>query len=292
MSDELSLNEALASVLNGCNNADKNYGAIKGLISLLPAVGSPVAEFYSTYITPPATKRLYLFLEKLVEELNYLKEKFENFDEAWLQKDNFSTNLLRVREIVIRTHQEQKLVALKNSVLNSVLPESPNEDMQVLFLDFIDSFTLTHLSILEFLNDAQIWCLKFRPETTYEECLMAWKQNRPIHTDSLLKIFFPNLFENQEFYNQVFMDLRSKGLIHEKDQNLSSFGINSIRKRHRIDRAVKEENLQHAFKLATENELKPLELNKLLLNAALQHKNLVSKFGQQFLDFMKSPLNI
>ena len=52
------------------------------------------------------------------------------------------------------THQEEKLEALRNGVLHSLLPDASSEDEQARFFRLIDQFTPAHLHLLELLDDA------------------------------------------------------------------------------------------------------------------------------------------
>jgi hypothetical protein len=84
-------------------NSDKDYGAIKALIGVVPGIGGGVAEFYSTYITAPSQKRLYDFLKKLIDDLQSLEAQVSNFSIESLQENpSFCTVLLQALEIVKR----------------------------------------------------------------------------------------------------------------------------------------------------------------------------------------------
>lgn len=60
---------------------------------------------------------------------------------------------LQASHAAIRTHQEEKLKALRNAVLNIAIGRTPDEDEQAVFLWYIDSLTTWHLRILKFLEN-------------------------------------------------------------------------------------------------------------------------------------------
>jgi hypothetical protein len=78
-----------------------------------------------------------------------------------------SSNLLRAQAIidfagaltrtVEHTHQEEKISALRNAVLNSVAPEAPDTDTQAIFLNFVDRFTPSHLRLVTLWDDPPAW---------------------------------------------------------------------------------------------------------------------------------------
>src|SRR4029077_11150730 len=62
--------------------------------------------------------------------------------------------------IVEHTHQEEKLAALRNAVLNSVAVDAPDTETQAIFLSLVDRYTPSHLRILTMLDDPQGWFLQ------------------------------------------------------------------------------------------------------------------------------------
>jgi hypothetical protein len=55
------------------------------------------------------------------------------------------------------THQEEKLAALRNAVLNSALPGAPDADMQAILLGLVDRLTSSHLRFLTMWDDPPLW---------------------------------------------------------------------------------------------------------------------------------------
>jgi hypothetical protein len=180
-----SLGEKLKAAFDS-DNSDKDYNATKALVSSVPAVGSLFASFFDSYIVPPATQRTYKFLEILVPELEELKSKIESVD---FESPVFLTTFLHASQIARRTHQEQKLEALRNVVLNSSIPRALEDDVLAMFLNWIDGFTELHLSTLKHLH----YLDRYAPEE--------------LHT------YFPMLEQNRAVYNQVLKDLADRGLI-------------------------------------------------------------------------------
>jgi hypothetical protein len=53
----------------------------------------------------------------------------------------------------MRTHQEEKLEALRNALLNSIRLKSIDGEKQVFFFGLIDLFTATHIEVLRLFED-------------------------------------------------------------------------------------------------------------------------------------------
>jgi hypothetical protein len=172
------------------NDSDKDHNLIKAGISVLPGVGPLVVPFFENYVVSPAKQRVDTLLEALVQELEELKFKFESVD---FDRPVFQTTLMRACEIALHTHQEQKLEALRNLVLNSSIPSSVEDDILAMFLNWIDSFTALHISTLKLLHYPG-------------SC-----------TQKQLPTYFPRLEQNRAVYNQVLKDLEGRGLINRED---------------------------------------------------------------------------
>jgi hypothetical protein len=168
------------------NDSDKDYNLIKAGISVLPGVGPLVVPFFENYVVSPAKQRVDTLLEALVQELEELKFKFESVD---LDRPVFQTTLMRACEIALHTHQEQKLEALRNLVLNSSIPRSIEDDVLAMFLNWTDYFSELHISTLRHLH----YLDRYDPEQ--------------------LHIYFPKWEEKRAIYNQVLKDLTDRGLI-------------------------------------------------------------------------------
>jgi len=62
---------------------------------------------------------------------------------------------MHASQVAIRNHQSGKLEALRNAVLDSALSNEPEEDMQLMFLNFVDVLTLSHLRMLKLYFDSE-----------------------------------------------------------------------------------------------------------------------------------------
>ena len=56
-----------------------------------------------------------------------------------------------------RNHEQEKIDALRNAVLNSALPHPPDDSLQQTFLAWVDRFTVWHLHSLSLFDDPKAW---------------------------------------------------------------------------------------------------------------------------------------
>lgn len=184
---------------------DVAYKAGKAVLSLIPGIGGAAAEIFSTIIVPPLSKRRDEWIESIAEGLRELVEKVEGFKiEELAKNDIFITTVMHAYQMAIRNHQKEKLEALRNAILNSALPNPPEEDLQLMFLNFVDLFTTWHFRILMFLNKPIVWAEKHgvRFPPTLEDYL-----------GETLEIAFPELKGKKDFYTLIENDLDIRELI-------------------------------------------------------------------------------
>jgi len=184
----------------------------KAGISAIPVVGGPLAELFSGVIGPPLVKRFGKWVESIAERLKKLEEKVDGFSfEALSGNDLFITTVMHATQVAIRSHQEEKLEALRNAALNSALQGAPEEDLQLMFLSFVDDFTPWHLKILKFLDDPEEWGR--RNNIKYPN----WVAAPP---SAVLEAAFKELKGRRDFYEQVVRDLFARGLVNLESLNV------------------------------------------------------------------------
>jgi hypothetical protein len=184
---------------------DAAHTLTKAGISAIPVVGGPAAELFSAIITPPLSKRREKWIESIVDRLKELESKVDEFSiESLGENDMFLTTVLHASQAAIRNHQDEKLEALRNAVLNAALPNPPQEDLQLMFLDFVDRLTSWHLRLLKFLDDPGGWGDK------HGISFPKWQMGAPA---TVLEHAFPELRERRDFYDQLVRDLYSRGLL-------------------------------------------------------------------------------
>ena len=60
----------------------------------------------------------------------------------------FISAFLQASQTALRTHEQEKLEALRNALMHIAITKSLKEDMQIFFLGLVDAFTVTHIEIL------------------------------------------------------------------------------------------------------------------------------------------------
>ncbi len=183
--------------------ADVGYALVKAGISSLPIVGAAASELLSLIVSPPLEKRKSEWIEMVGKGVRDLEQKMGIVLEDLQNNDRFIDAAMDATQIALRTSQKEKLSALRNALLNSVLPNSTEESLQKMFFSFIDTFTIYHIKLLELFQNPRKWfekhCIKY-PEFYISSSL-----------SQLIEEAFPGL--NREIYDQIWKDLFLRGLV-------------------------------------------------------------------------------
>jgi hypothetical protein len=119
-----------------------------GAISSVPVVGGIVGAWFQHYVEEPFAARAEDWRLDITELVNELAAKYEDLPNNQVLLDA----LVNATRAAQATHQQDKITALKNGVLNSVAPEAPDVDEQARFFRLIDELTPSHIVVLRFLK--------------------------------------------------------------------------------------------------------------------------------------------
>jgi hypothetical protein len=177
------------------SKGDVAHAVAKAGISALPIVGGPAAELFQFVVQPPLDKRRAEWMADVGEKLRSLEERGLKLED--LQNNpQFISTVMHASTIALRTHQQAKLDALKNAISHVAQRRGPDETMQHLFLDFIDSLTEAHLRILKV----------FDAPTPPLGLSMGSLSN-------VLEHNIPELRGRGDLYDQLWRDLYGRGLV-------------------------------------------------------------------------------
>jgi hypothetical protein len=187
------------------SGADYVHSAARAAASLVPVVGGPLQVLIETIFVAPVGRRKDEWLQQLADVVAELQQRMEGLTpEELAANDMFVTAVAQASQFAARTHQQEKLDALKNAVLHSVLPGAPAEDQQLMFLRFIDELTPWHLRLLSLFKNPGVW-------------LQA--RGRPLPNilaggiESVIELAFHDLRGQRPFYQQILRDLQVRGLM-------------------------------------------------------------------------------
>lgn len=191
---------------------DYGHKIVKAAISSVPLAGSLLSELFTTIVAEPSSKRRDQILIEIDKRLIEISNRVENFDiNALASNEVFLSTVSQAYQISMRTHQEEKLNALLNSITNSAIANI-DDNLQHMFLMFIDTFTEWHLRILLLIDN---------PQKTLE----AMEKPSNFGMGSISQVVlsaYPELRGRDEFLKQIWKDLYNRSLTNTSDDNIKA----------------------------------------------------------------------
>lgn len=172
-------------------------------LSFVPIAGGGLVELFNSIITPPMEKRRDAAIIAIGSALNeLLEQKFVTEDEL-RQNDALINTIVEVCSISLKTHQSEKLEALRNAVRNSALPTCPTDDYRHIFLGYVDHFTVTHIRVLRFAHNPMAWLR--RVGSHFPGCKSG-------EMGDVIDVAIPELRGHEWLRNTIWSDLSNRGL--------------------------------------------------------------------------------
>lgn len=179
--------------------ADVFHDGVDDAVSLIPGAG----VLFRAIIEPPMERRLDKWRNDVGDALRSLLARQVLTMES-LKDEQFIDTLLQASQAATRTSHQLKRDALRNAVLNAVLPQAPDESRQTLFIQYVDRFSTFHLAMLKMLDDPQAW---------FKQTERAQPQLRTDKLFELVAVAFPSMKSDEVLCESVCRDLNDRGLL-------------------------------------------------------------------------------
>jgi hypothetical protein len=184
---------------------DLGMASVKGLLSNIPLIGGSAGEVFGLAIATSLARRRDDWLESVALRLLKLQVKVDGFTVERLGDDEqFVSTVMQATAAAVRTHQKEKLEALRNAVLNTALRIPIEEAEQQMFLAWADQFTEWHLSVLLLLTDPRGWA------NEHSITFPSWGMGA---RGAVVEYALPELNGRRDFYDQIVRDLHQRGLL-------------------------------------------------------------------------------
>lgn len=177
------------------STGDAGHAIMKAGLSFIPLIGGAAVEIFQYVIAPPLEKRRNLWMAQVGEKLLELETtglKLENLQGS----EEFVSTVMYATQIAMRTHITEKLNALRNAIINVAIGQAPEEALQHVFLNLVDTLTELHLRILKVFQSPTP-----PPGMSFGGLSTVLEHN------------IPELRGRRELYDQLWKDLYSRGLV-------------------------------------------------------------------------------
>jgi hypothetical protein len=188
------------------NAGDHAHRIARSALSFLPLVGDTAVEILNYIISTPLEKRRNAWFQSLGEKVLKLERSGKVDVDELKQNELFVTIVMQATQAAIRSHEDEKLEALRNAVSNTALNCSIDESIQQMFIRFVDEFTPWHIRLLKLLQNPHAWFLsnnKRPPSMSIGGSKMQ-----------MIKTAFPEL-QVEAFVEQMARDFNGRGLAGE-----------------------------------------------------------------------------
>jgi hypothetical protein len=185
------------------SGGDLVHSAARAIVGLVPG-GSAALEFFNNIIAPPLEKRRQKWMETVAEAIRKLAQEQGVKVEDLQHNESFITTVMQATQIALRNHEQEKLDALRNAVLNSALPHAPADSLQQMFLAWVDRLTVWHLRILALFDDPKGW---FAARSRQFPAFMTSSLG------NVLTEAYTELKNQRPFYDLIAKDLWNNGLM-------------------------------------------------------------------------------
>lgn len=190
---------------NTKNTGDYAREIGRAVTSLVPVAGGPLQVAFENLFSSPLEKRKQAWLEQLASVLTEVQTRVGDLTPDKLASNEaFVTVAMQASQVAIRNHQQAKLDALRNAVLNSALPNPPQEDEQLIFIRLIDQLTPWHLRVLALLDDPNGWMQRNQVPNP------GWGMGG---ISTVLEHCLTDLRGQRDIYEQIVRDMQADGLM-------------------------------------------------------------------------------
>lgn len=168
--------------------------AVSGLDNLL-AIIWPISE-----------ERAKDFSIAVSEGLAQLQQTRSDVDLQFPRTRELLTTALHLAlPMALRTTRAEKLIALRNAVLNSALQTAPGEDLVTTYLSHVDSLSAAHLQVLDYLHDPVAFAKRADRDN------LAAQEQEELGRFTTFKELFDNFGIDQSFRDAIVAELESRG---------------------------------------------------------------------------------
>jgi hypothetical protein len=172
----------------------------------VPVAGAALAVTFVTVLNWRLEQRREKWFTQLAEGVEELRQRVDGLDLGPLvDNDLFVDAVVTATRTVEHTHQEEKISALRNAVLNSVAPDAPDADTQAIMLSLVDRFTPSHLRLVTLWDDPPAWFA--RHGLNPPQGVMAGSRTQTVEAG------LPEMMGRKDFYLLVAGDLGDAGML-------------------------------------------------------------------------------
>ncbi len=205
------------------NTGDAIHAVARAGLGAIPYAGAAARELLNLIVTPSLEKRRNQWMEEIGKGLGALEEKMGVILESLQENDGFIDTAIEATRIAIKTINREKHEALKSAILNSALPNPPDESLQQLFLFLIDTMSVWHLRVLELCRVQITYC------EVPERDLAGWMDQLGSEFSELREIGFFLFVWNDLSSRELINTQKSDGIVSHRTTEIGKLFLDFIK---------------------------------------------------------------
>ncbi|WPH22303.1 hypothetical protein [Variovorax paradoxus] len=131
---------------------DGAYAWAKVGLALIPTAN----EILPMILQPPLERRRQAWMEAVGKRLLELESTGEVDFEKLQQNEEFVSTVLQASAAAIKAHQQEKLDAFKNAVINVARGQAPEDALLHLFLNYVDQLSVFQIQMMQVMSNPTI----------------------------------------------------------------------------------------------------------------------------------------
>ena len=145
---------------------DVAYAIARAGISSIPLAGAAATELLQLLLSPPLEKRRDEWMKTVGQALLDLENSRGVKLEDLQTNEAFVSVVMQASQAAVRNHQEEKVRALRNAVINSTVATEIETDLYLQLIRYVDELRPSHLVLLKFLSDHEA---QYASTNSYEQ---------------------------------------------------------------------------------------------------------------------------
>lgn len=202
------------------SKSDHVHTTLKAAAATVPYAGGTLSILFESIFSAPIEKRKEKWFKSLGVEIENLLKRVDDLTAEILEQDEkFISISMQATQIALRNHQEEKIEALKNCVINSVIQTDIDENKALMFTSIIDGITPLHIKLLSFLKNPGDLEEKLHNRNHTNSSVQSSRTNYS-NNGQIWYEYYPELTKSEFQINYTIRDLFSKGFISTENINM------------------------------------------------------------------------
>lgn len=186
------------------DGADITEATARAGLDLIPVLGGPINEILSLVLAPAIARRRDEWFKELADAVDRLETKVEGLKERLNRNEAFVSATIQATRIAVSTHQREKREMLRNALLKIAEGKGPNDELQQVFLNAVEVFSVSHVKVLKVLwNCTQDLIRRGLWNPAHPGSIPSYR--------NVIALLLPELKAHETLVVSILTDLRNRG---------------------------------------------------------------------------------